>query len=56
MFDDLFAKDPLLRQALGETNDYTVPEKMSILQAYKKGGGVEGLAEIIDDSEDGEEP
>lgn len=31
MFDDLFAKDPLLRQALGETNDYTVPEKMSIL-------------------------
>jgi len=30
-------------------------EKYSIVQAYKKGGGVQGLADIIDDEEDEEE-
>ena len=40
---------------LGEFPDrYSLEEKCSIIQAYKKGGGVAGLAEIIDD-EDSEE-
>ena len=34
---------------------YTVPEKTSILQAYTKGDGVAGLAEIIGDKDDEEE-
>lgn len=41
---------------LGEFPErYTLEEKLSIIQAYKKGGGVQGLAEIIDDSEDEEQ-
>jgi hypothetical protein len=39
---------------LGGTSDYDLQEKLSILQAYKKGGGVAGLADIIDESEDDE--
>ena len=40
---------------LGEFPErYTVEEKLSIIQAYKKGGGVAGLAEIIDDEDDDE--
>jgi hypothetical protein len=30
-------------------------EKYSIVQAYKKGGGVQGLADIIDDEDDEEQ-
>lgn len=56
-FDVLYREDPQLRQILGEFPErYTVPEKLSILQAYKKGGGVEGLAEIIEDDDDEEQP
>jgi hypothetical protein len=41
---------------LGEYPErYTLEEKLSIIQAYKKGGGVQGLAEIIDDEDDEEE-
>lgn len=41
---------------LGEYPDrYTLEEKLSIIQAYKKGGGVQGLAEIIDDEEEEDE-
>jgi hypothetical protein len=41
---------------LGEFPErYTFDEKLSIIQAYKKGGGVQGLAEIIDDEGDEEE-
>ena len=41
---------------LGEFPErYTVEEKLSIIQAYKKGGGVAGLAEIIDDEDDDED-
>ena len=41
---------------LGDFPDrYNLEEKLSIIQAYKKGGGVAGLAEIIDDDEDEEE-
>ena len=54
MFDDLYAKDEVLQQMLGGTSDYDLQEKLSILQAYKKGGGVAGLADIIDESEDDE--
>lgn len=40
---------------LGEFPErYSLEEKCSIVQAYKKGGGVQGLADIIDD-EDSEE-
>lgn len=42
---------------LGEYPDrYTLEEKLSIVQAYKKGGGVAGLAEIIDDEDSNDEP
>ena len=52
-FAVLYRDDPQLRQILGDFPErYTVPEKLSILQAYKKGGGVEGLAEIIEDDDD----
>lgn len=54
MFDDLYQKDEVLQQMLGGTTDYDLNEKLSILQAYKKGGGVAGLADIIDESEDDE--
>jgi len=41
---------------LGEYPDrYSLEEKCSIVQAYKKGGGVQGLADIIDDEEESEE-
>ena len=41
---------------LGEFPErYTLEEKLSIIQAYKKGGGVQGLAEIIDDDEEEDE-
>ena len=54
-FAVLYRDDPQLRQILGDFPErYTVPEKLSILQAYKKGGGVEGLAEIIEDDDDEE--
>jgi len=40
---------------LGEFPDrYNLEEKCSIIQAYKKGGGVAGLADIIDDDDDDE--
>lgn len=41
---------------LGEyTDNYTLDEKLSIIQAYKKGGGVQGLNDIIDDEDDEED-
>jgi hypothetical protein len=55
-FDSLYNNDPALAQMLGEYPErYTLEEKLSIIQAYKKGGGVQGLAEIIDDDEDEED-
>lgn len=55
-FANLYDNDPELQEMLGEFPDrYTLEEKLSIIQAYKKGGGVQGLAEIIDDEEDEEE-
>jgi hypothetical protein len=40
---------------LGEFPDrYSLDEKLSIIQAYKKGGGVAGLADIIEDEDDEE--
>ena len=54
-FAVLYRDDPQLRQILGDFPErYTVPEKLSILQAYKKGGGVEGPAENIEDDDDEE--
>ena len=54
-FAKLYQNDPELRTLLGENPDsYTLEEKCSIIQAYKKGGGVAGLADIIDDDEDNE--
>jgi len=41
---------------LGEFPDrYSLEEKLSIVQAYKKGGGVQGLADIIEDDDDEEQ-
>lgn len=52
-FANLYDNDPELQQMLGEYPDrYTLEEKLSIIQAYKKGGGVQGLAEIIDDEDE----
>jgi len=45
-----------LRDLLGEYPErYSLDEKLSIISAYKKGGGVEGLADIIDEEDDDEE-
>lgn len=55
-FAALYESDPELQQMLGEFPErYTLEEKLSIIQAYKKGGGVQGLAEIIDDEDEDEE-
>lgn len=50
----MYRKDPELRAVLGEYPDqnYSLDEKLSIVVAYKKGGGVAGLADIIDDEDD----
>ena len=54
-FDEIYNADPALQQLLGDQpTSYSVEEKLSIIQAYKKGGGVQGLAEIIDDDEEEE--
>ena len=54
-FEAIYNADPALQQLLGDQPaSYSVEEKLSIIQAYKKGGGVQGLAEIIDDDEDEE--
>ncbi len=53
-FQRLFDADEQLRDMLGDANGYNVEEKESIIKAYKKGGGVAGLADIIDDEEDEE--
>lgn len=51
-FSKMYAEDQELRALLGENPDsYTLEEKCSIIQAYKKGGGVAGLADIIDEDE-----
>ena len=56
-FDAMYRKDPELRAVLGEFPDqnYSLDEKLSIVVAYKKGGGVAGLADIIDDEDDEEQ-
>lgn len=55
-FDRLYREDAALREILGGFPErYTVPEKLSILQAYKKGGGVAGLADIIEDDDEAEQ-
>ena len=55
-FDDIYQNDPELRQLLGAFPDeYSLEDKCSIVQAYRKGGGVQGLHEIIDDDEEEED-
>lgn len=55
-FDELYKHDAELKKMLGEYPDrYSIEEKCSIVQAYKKGGGVAGLAEIIDDEEESDQ-
>ena len=54
-FNAIYNHDAELRQMLGDDPDrYSIEEKLSIVQAYKKGGGVAGLAEIIDDEDEDE--
>lgn len=55
-FNEIYKNDQALRDLLGEFPDrYSFDEKASIIQAYRKGGGVEGLKEIIDDDDEEEE-
>ena len=55
-FDRLYYEDEALQKLLGEFPDrYTIEEKLSIVQAYKKAGGVHGLDEIIDTEDDDEQ-
>lgn len=55
-FDQLYNGDAELKEMLGEFPDrYSLEEKCSIVQAYKKGGGVAGLAEIIDEDDSEED-
>ena len=52
----MYQDDQALRNLLGENpNSYSVEEKLSIIQAYKKGGGVQGLEDIIIDDDEEEE-
>lgn len=52
-FDEIYNKDPALQELLGGFPErYSIEEKQSIVEAYKKGGGVAGLADIIDDEEE----
>lgn len=55
-FNLIYESDPALQEILGGFPErYSVEEKQSIVEAYKKGGGVQGLAEIIDDEEEQED-
>lgn len=51
-FGRIYREDKDLQQMLGSPENYNVEEMLSIVQAYKKGGGIEGLAEIIDEDGD----
>ena len=57
-FDAMYRDDPKLRALLGESPDqhYSLEEKSSIVIAYKRGGGVDGLADIIEDVDDEQDP
>jgi len=52
-FMKIYNEDKALQELLGEFPErYSVEEKQSIVEAYKNGGGVQGLADIIDDEEE----
>lgn len=45
-----------MKELLGQFPErYSLDEKLSIISAYKKGGGVQGLADIIDDGDEEDE-
>ena len=57
-FQTLYEKDPELRKALekSDVSNFTVSEKLQIIEAYMQGGGAAGLQiELEDDEEDDEE-
>jgi hypothetical protein len=53
-FDRIYKADAELQEILGNPDNYSIEEKHSIVEAYVKGGGVQGLAEIISDPEEEE--
>ena len=54
-FDNMVSGDPELKEMLGEfLPTFSLEDKVAMIHAYKK-GGMEGLAEIIDDDYDDEE-
>jgi hypothetical protein len=51
-FNHLYNTDHELKQMLGDFPDhYPIEEKLSIIDAYKNGGGVAGLANIIEEDD-----
>ena len=52
-FEKIYNNDKDLQEMLGQCpENYNIEEKLSIVQAYKRGGGIEGLNEIIDDEDE----
>ena len=52
-FNMIYQSDPELQALLGDQPEqYSVDEKITILSAYKKGGGVRGLDDIIEKDEE----
>lgn len=52
----MYTTDPALKELLGPYPDrYSLDEKISIITAYKKGGGIAGLDDIIDDDDEDED-
>ena len=54
-FDRIYESDKALQQMLGDCENYNIEEKLSIVQAYKRGGGIAGLNDIIDDEGENED-
>lgn len=49
----IYQADPELQALLGDQPEqYSIDEKITILSAYKKGGGVRGLDDIIEKDEE----
>ena len=52
-FNHLYNSDLELKQMLGDFPDhYPIDEKLSIITAYKNGGGVSGLQDIIEEDDE----
>ena len=55
-FDAIYKSDPAFEEMLsGYVDNFSAEEKYTIVVAYKQGGGIEGLKDIIDLEEEDEE-